>query len=143
MGIAPHDDPELTLLSGTFNPDAEAALAWCLREAVTNVIRHSGAKNCFISLSRHDETQTLSLQVRDDGRGYPDGNPAGSLAGGPADSLPESPPGTGTGLHGMSERLCAIGGCLELRPGTQGFCLVATVPVAPVVSAAAGVTVTT
>jgi two-component system sensor histidine kinase DesK len=142
-GIAPHDDPELTLLSGTFNPDAEAALAWCLREAVTNVIRHSGAKNCFIRLGRHDETQTLSLQVRDDGRGYPAGNPAGSLADGPADSPPESPPGTGTGLHGMSERLCAVGGCLELRPGTQGFCLVATVPVAPVVSAAAGVTVAT
>ena len=75
-GIAPHDDPELTLLSGTFNPDAEAALAWCLREAVTNVIRHSGAKNCFIRLSRHDETQTLSLQVRDDGRGCPGGEAA-------------------------------------------------------------------
>src|SRR5215472_4483035 len=67
--IASHDDPELTLLSGTFNPDAEAALAWCLREAVTNVIRHSGAKNCFISLSRGDGS--LSLQVRDDGRGCP------------------------------------------------------------------------
>ena len=51
--------------------------------------------------------------------------------------------GTGTGLHGMSERLCAVGGGLELRPGAHGFCLVATVPVAPVVSAAAGVTVTT
>jgi two-component system, NarL family, sensor histidine kinase DesK len=132
-GIAPHDDPELTLLSGTFNPDAEAALAWCLREAVTNVIRHSGAENCFISLSRRDGS--LSLQVRDDGRGYPAENPAG----GPA----ESPADTGTGLHGMSERLCAVGGGLELRPGTQGFCLVATVPVVPVAAARPGVTVTT
>jgi two-component system, NarL family, sensor histidine kinase DesK len=130
-GIATHDDPELTLLSGTFNPDAEAVLAWCLREAVTNVIRHSGAKNCFISLSRHDETQTLSLQVRDDGLGYPAGNPI------------ESPSASGTGLHGMSERLCAVGGGLELRPGPQGFCLVATVPVVPAASAPAGVTVTT
>jgi hypothetical protein len=43
----------------------------------------------------------------------------------------------------MSERLCAVGGGLELRPGAQGFLLIATVPVAPVVSAAAGVTVTT
>ncbi|MFY9848547.1 MAG: ATP-binding protein, partial [Trebonia sp.] len=136
-GIAPHDDPELTLLSGTFNPDAEAALAWCLREAVTNVIRHSGAKNCFIRLSRHDETQTLSLQVRDDGRGCPGGEAADP------DRPAEIPAGAGTGLHGMSERLCAVGGGLELRPGAQGFCLVATVPMAPVVSAAAGVTVTT
>jgi two-component system, NarL family, sensor histidine kinase DesK len=132
-GVSPHDDPELTLLSGTFDPDAEAALAWCLREAVTNVIRHSGAKNCFIRLIRHDETQTqtLSLEVRDDGRGY--------LAASPA----EDPSAAGTGLHGMSERLCAVGGGLELRPGAQGFCLVATVPVAPVVSTPAGVTVTT
>jgi hypothetical protein len=43
----------------------------------------------------------------------------------------------------MSERLCAVGGGLELRPGTQGFCLVATVPVVPVAPARAGVTVTT
>jgi len=131
-GIAPHDDPELTLLSGTFSPDAEAALAWCVREAVTNVIRHSGAKNCFISLSRGDGS--LSLQVRDDGRGCPARDP---------DSAAESPSNAGTGLHGMSERLCAVGGGLELRPGTQGFCLVATVPVVPVASARAGVTVTT
>ena len=61
----------------------------------------------------------------------------------PADSPAEIPAGTGTGLHGMSERLCAVGGGLELRPGAHGFCLVATVPVAPVVSAPAGVTVTT
>ena len=152
-GIASHDDPELAMLSGTFDPDAEAALAWCLREAVTNVIRHSGAKNCFIRLIRHDETQTLSLQVRDDGRGCPGGNPAREAADAAdaADAahaadpdLPaEIPAGTGTGLHGMSERLCAVGGGLELRPGTQGFCLVATVPVAPVVSVSAGVTVTT
>jgi two-component system, NarL family, sensor histidine kinase DesK len=138
VGIAPHDDPELTLLSGTFDPDTEAALAWCLREAVTNVIRHSGAENCFIRLIRHDETQTLSLQVRDDGRGCPGGNPAGEAAD-PA----EDPSAAGTGLRGMSERLSAVSGSLELRPGTQGFCLVATVPVAPVVSAAAGVTVPT
>jgi len=146
-GIASHEDPELTLLSGTFNPDAEAALAWCLREAVTNVIRHSGAKNCFIGLIRHDETQTqtLSLEVRDDGRGCPDGNPAGEAAdpAGEAGSPAEIPAGTGTGLHGMSERLSAVGGGLELRPGTNGFCLVATVPLAPVVSAPADVTVTT
>jgi two-component system sensor histidine kinase DesK len=110
-GIEAHDDPGLTLVSGTVDPDTEAALAWCLREAVTNVIRHSGAKNCFISLTRRDGE--LSLEVRDDGRGRP--------AGGPADT-------SGTGLHGMAERLCAVGGHLELRPDPPGFCLIATVP---------------
>jgi two-component system, NarL family, sensor histidine kinase DesK len=116
--IAPHDDPALTLLSGTFGRDAEAALAWCLREAVTNVIRHSGATNCSISLRRVGGT--LSLEVRDDGRGRPAQRPADQA---------------GTGLHGMSERLRAVGGHLELRQDTPGFCLVATIP------ALAGVTV--
>jgi signal transduction histidine kinase len=97
------------------------------------VIRHSGAQNCFISLSRRDGS--LSLQVRDDGRGCPVEGPAAN----PADRLSTN----GTGLHGMSERLCAVGGGLELRPGTPGFCLVATVPMVPVDSARTGVTVTT
>ena len=145
-GITPHDDPALTLLSGTFGPDAEAALAWCLREAVTNVIRHSGARNCFIGLTRRDGT--LALEVRDDGRGARPAVEADGSAG-------SVPPLSGTGLHGMSERLCAVGGSLELRPDASGFCLVARVPAVPAVpagegdsagtaaDAAAGVTVTT
>jgi two-component system, NarL family, sensor histidine kinase DesK len=108
-GITPHDDPGLTLASGTFDPDAEAALAWCLREAVTNVIRHSEAENCDIGLTRR--VGTVSLKVRDDGRGYR-----------------AAQAGVGTGLRGMSERLSAVGGELELRPGADGFSLVATVP---------------
>ncbi|MGH3248506.1 MAG: sensor histidine kinase [Trebonia sp.] len=113
-GIAAHDDADLTLLSGTFDPGAEAALAWCLREAVTNVVRHSGAKDCHISLARHEGA--LSLTVRDDGRGHI------ALASHIA----------GTGLHGMSERLSAVGGTLEVRPDLDpGFRLVATVPITP------------
>jgi two-component system sensor histidine kinase DesK len=111
-GITPHDDAELTLLSGTFDPDAEAALAWCLREAVTNVVRHSGARTCQIRLARRGGT--LSLEVRDDGRGHVGAEP------------------TGTGLRGMSERLGAVGGSLELRPaGPPGFRLIATAPATP------------
>src|SRR5271170_1818467 len=66
-GIRLDDDPGLTLRSGTFDADAEAVLAWCLREAVTNVIRHSGAKNCRIRLT--ERPGELSLEVSDDGRG--------------------------------------------------------------------------
>jgi two-component system sensor histidine kinase DesK len=106
-GIAPHDDAELTLASGTFDPDGEAALAWCLREAVTNVVRHSGAANCHIGLTCR--SRSVSLTVRDDGHG--------------------SAPGTGgAGLRGMSERLATVGGHLELRPSSGGFGLIATVP---------------
>jgi two-component system, NarL family, sensor histidine kinase DesK len=120
-GIAPHDDAELTLASGTFDPDVEAALAWCLREAVTNVVRHSGAANCHIGLTCR--SRSVSLTVRDDGHG--------------------SALGTGgAGLRGMSERLAAVGGHLELRPSSGGFGLIATVPIATV-PAGDRVTVTT
>src|ERR1022692_1922757 len=62
------DDPAVTLRSGTFDPDAEAALAWCLREAVTNVIRHSGAKSCRVRLTQR--AAEISLEVSDTGRGF-------------------------------------------------------------------------
>ena len=112
-GIALNDDAELTLRSGTFDPDAEAVLAWCLREAVTNVIRHSRARHCRIRLT--ERLGELSLEVTDDGRGLADqdpGNPRGS------------------GLRGMSERLSAIGGRLALgwAEPDRGLRLTATVP---------------
>jgi two-component system sensor histidine kinase DesK len=119
-GIAARDEADLMVLSGTFDPDAEAALAWCLREAVTNVVRHSGAQNCCLSLT--SRAGTMSLTVRDDGRGLAD-------AASPRDRA-------GSGLHGMSERLSAVGGTLELRPDLRpGFCLIATVPATPVAPA--------
>jgi len=119
-GITPHDDADLFLLSGTFDPDAEAALAWCLREAVTNVIRHSGAGNCHVGIARRP--RGLSLEVRDDGIG------AAAAQAGPDGSEDGDPGATGTGLRGMSERLSAVGGGLEVRPSDRGFCLVAAVP---------------
>jgi two-component system sensor histidine kinase DesK len=115
-GIAAKDDAALTLLSGTFDPDAEAALAWCLREAVTNVVRHSHATTCHIGLTRRGKR--LLLTVRDDGRGH-----AASSAGEAASAA------QGSGLHGMSERLGAVGGSLQIRPDARpGFSLIATVP---------------
>ena len=63
-GIAARDDADLMLLSGTFDPDAEAALAWCLREAVTNVVRHSGAQNCYISLTSRAGTMSADRPRR-------------------------------------------------------------------------------
>ncbi len=123
------DDAELTLLSGTFDPDAEAPLAWCLREAVTNVVRHSGATNCHISLAQRGGT--MSLTVRDDGTGHIPRPPAaaGDQAGAAGPAGDRRPVPEGSGLRGMSERLSAVGGTLELRPDARpGFCLIATVP---------------
>ncbi|MEV0262715.1 sensor histidine kinase [Streptomyces sp. NPDC050617] len=95
--------------------DEEGALAWALREAVTNVVRHSGARTCTVTLEeRGDE---LRLTVADDGRG-----PEGEY---------------GNGLTGLSERLQLADGRLETGAGERGgFVLRASVPlsrsVAPV-----------
>ncbi len=125
-GIQLDDDPALMTRSGTIDPDAEAALAWCLREAVTNVIRHSGAQNCRIRLTeRRERRGELALEITDDGHGLPGSGPAGGAG------VTE---GSGSGLHNMSERLSAVGGRFSAGPGRDGhgFRLVATVPMAPV-----------
>jgi two-component system, NarL family, sensor histidine kinase DesK len=117
-GIGLDDDAELTIRSGTFGPDTEAVLAWCLREAVTNVVRHSHARHCRIRLTDHHDE--LTLEVTDDGYGL--ANPSGSA---------QDPAGpSGSGLRGVSERLAAVGGCLSLGPAANGhgFRLAATVP---------------
>jgi two-component system, NarL family, sensor histidine kinase DesK len=124
-GITAHDDAGLTLASGTFDAEAEAALAWCLREAVTNAVKHSSARNCHITLTESGDA--VSLTVTDDGCGV------------------IHPKTNGAGLRGMSERLSAVSGRLELRPGADGFRLVATVPavVPDTAPARRGATVTT
>jgi two-component system, NarL family, sensor histidine kinase DesK len=92
--------------------DVEAVLAWTVREAATNVIRHSGARNSAIRVvpSLHQAT----VEVVDDGHGA-DGVRSG-----------------GTGLAGLEERLRAAGGRLEAGPRDDGpgFRVRAVVPVA-------------
>ncbi|MFG3252785.1 sensor histidine kinase [Streptomyces sp. NPDC048172] len=91
-------------------PEPEAALAWALREAVTNVVRHSGASRCAVVLT-HQADATVCLTVTDNGTG-----PSGA--------------GEGNGLTGLRERLALADGALETAPGVRGgFTLRATVPV--------------
>jgi two-component system sensor histidine kinase DesK len=154
-GIHPDENPELTTWSGSFDPDAEAALAWCLREAATNVIRHSGARTCRMTLAvRGGE---LSLEVSDDGRGFTAPREAGEVRpvlprtpavggvtadGGPAvDAVAADGPRRGSGLHGMAERLSAVGGRFRAEPADRdgrGFRIVATVPRTPARGGQAG-----
>ncbi len=86
---------------------AETTLAMVLREAVTNVIRHSGATVCRISLRQLG--QAVTLTVSDDGRG--------------------GEPREGSGLRGMRERLASQNGSLEIST-RDGLTLTATVPAA-------------
>ncbi len=64
----------------------QEVFAWCLREAVTNVVRHSGATRCAVT------TEPGRLVITDDGVGLAPGTPEGN------------------GLRGLRERVTALGG---------------------------------
>jgi signal transduction histidine kinase len=106
-GIGCHVDGEAAVLP----PVVDATLAWVLREAVTNVIRHSHARRCAIHLTARDGA--AGLEVVDDGRGAP----------ADVDHQP------GNGLAGLVERVAAVGGWCQAgpRPG-GGFQVVACLP---------------
>ncbi len=78
--------------------EVETVLALAVREAVTNIIRHSNAKRVEIELTRNKNT--LQLQISDDGK-----------------NTLVTP---GHGLSGMRERLELLGGRLEIDTGPHG-----------------------
>lgn len=96
---------------GAVPPDKDAVLAWCLREAVTNVVKHSGASRCELRLAR--QNGQASMSVTDDGRG------AAELVG-------------GSGIPGMRERVEIAGGTIQVAGHGEGggLRLQVTVPAA-------------
>jgi two-component system, NarL family, sensor histidine kinase DesK len=101
------------------DPAAEAVLAWCLREATTNVVRHSKAASCTVHLipASIDGAATLTLEIVDDGLATRDD----------PECVRDRP--YGNGLTGLAERLAAVSGTLTAAPvDPHGFRLSATVP---------------
>jgi two-component system sensor histidine kinase DesK len=87
----------------------DGVLGWVVREATTNVLRHSGAGVVTVDLAADDASAVLT--VTDDGRG------AGAPGAG------------GAGLTGLGERVEALGGRLEAGPaGSRGFRVQAQLP---------------
>jgi len=84
---------------GAVDRETEAVLGWVIRETTTNVIRHSGAKRCSITLTQ--EGGLLQVEVVNDGW-----------------RVVQRPPGNG--LRGLEERLASVGGTLEALPLTDG-----------------------
>ncbi|GGF84507.1 sensor histidine kinase DesK [Paenibacillus albidus] len=74
----------------------ENVLSMCIKEAVTNIVKHSNAKSCRISIepARND----LSIMVKDDGVGIPGSNVYSK----------------GHGLQGMRERLEFVNGSMDI-----------------------------
>ncbi|UGB29996.1 sensor histidine kinase [Metabacillus sp. B2-18] len=86
----------------------ENILSMCLKEAVTNVVRHSKASNCYLSLEQN--STELIMTIKDDGIGFEDLTIA-----------------KGNGLSGMRERLDFVNGNLEIK-NEKGTSLTIRVP---------------
>jgi len=91
--------PSVDQAPAAIDPAHEAMVAWALREAVTNVVKHSGARSCRISLQAVNGI--TALEVVDDGHGA-------------------TGDGAGTGLSGLARRVQALGGTFEAGPSPAG-----------------------
>jgi two-component system sensor histidine kinase DesK len=96
-----------TLPKTQLPPAHEAVLCLAVREAVTNIVRHAGARHCSLALEA--ATKAVTLTISDDGRGG------------------DAP--FGSGLTGMRERVEVLGGSLT-RDGRGGTRLTVTLPLA-------------
>lgn len=119
----------------TVPESGEDTLAFVLREAVTNVLRHSQARNCRITV--RGGRGTMILEVGDDGIGSGRdllpvavaGAAQATGAGAPTTADVTTGHRVGTGLVGLAERLAAVGGRLSAGDDTGGgFLVQAEVP---------------
>ncbi|WP_157506262.1 sensor histidine kinase [Ktedonobacter racemifer] len=86
----------------------EVAAYRIIQEALTNVMRHAGARSCLIQLDCDD---ALNLAIRDDGRGLP------------------AEPSLGVGIRSMRERAAELGGsCSVENVPSGGTCVDVVLP---------------
>lgn len=102
------------------DPRLSETFGWVVREGITNVVRHSRATHCTITLTAR------SIEIVDDG--HTGVNPS-----------------VGNGLAGLGERLAAVGGTIDAGGFLRGWRLRADVPdvPAPVTAGATPTPVTT
>ena len=94
-------------------PEVATAAFRISQEALTNIIRHSGARHVWVSVSRTDSR--LMMTIEDDGAGLP---------------YSAEQPGSGDrgfGILGMQERAEALGGKLTVARREQGGTVVSLV----------------
>ncbi|GAA1525710.1 sensor histidine kinase [Dactylosporangium maewongense] len=123
-------EAEVPLTAEAADPARQQLFAWVVREGVTNVIRHSDAKHCWIRLEHN------AVEISDDGRGpttRPSAASASATDASTRAAATRDPAGhadldsPGHGLAGLRERVDSAGGTLTIgnRDG-GGFVLRAT-----------------
>ena len=90
-------EAELPTAVDSVDADAVEVFGWVVREAVTNVVRHSRADHCTITVGPR------WIEISDDGVGA---SPSKSQ---------------GNGLRGLQERVTAMGGSITARRTSRGW----------------------
>src|SRR5438105_9164817 len=80
-----------------------------VQEALSNVVKHSGATRAVVSLEQGSNVDVVCISVADNGRGF--------------DSTTRV--ATGIGLIGMRERVAAAGGVISITATPNGGTTVA------------------
>jgi two-component system sensor histidine kinase DesK len=114
--------PTIEAVDEELPPGVDAVLAWTVREGITNVVRHSGAKQVRIRIDRRGDWAEATITDDGDGGGAPGDGATGEGA------------GPGSGLAGLSERVTALGGRFDAGPAEGGgFRLDVALPLEPAV----------
>jgi signal transduction histidine kinase len=97
---------------GRFRSPVEAALYFCVVEAIQNAAKHAGP-SASVEVTLTAQPETVEFEIEDDGRGF--------------DTTAVS---DGNGLINMGDRIGALGGTLDVvsTPG-RGTTVIASVPV--------------
>ncbi|WP_307285064.1 sensor histidine kinase [Bacillus sp. SORGH_AS_0510] len=101
----------------TISPFTQNIISMCVREAATNVVKHSRATHCSVSIKFFSEK--MNIVIRDDGMGVSKSRAFGN------------------GLRGMEERLALVDGGVTLT-NHNGAVLELTVPIIKKAEGAAG-----
>jgi signal transduction histidine kinase len=87
---------------GAEDPRAILNLYRFLQEAISNAVRHSGARKLLVEITRDDAAKTISICVYDDGRGIPSEILSGAAV-------------KGKGMSNLRQRAASLGGSLHLE----------------------------
>jgi signal transduction histidine kinase len=110
VDLRPPEFPRLT-------PNLETMIFRIVQEALTNVFRHSSARNCWVSVAKEDNQ--VQISVRDDGKGITE------------EISSFKPESIGVGIGGIRQRIKEVGGELRFRNANPtGAILEAKIPIA-------------
>lgn len=106
---------EGNLADGLFPPEAAIHVYRIMQEALSNITKHSGAREAWVTLREKDKQ--LQLEIRDNGKGF-EASPEMKRA-----------EGQGIGLMGMRERAEHLHGSLSIRSApNQGTTVSVKIP---------------